>query len=223
MRQRFLLLLVCFAALASGFSAKAISPYTPPEFNADEWNSLGYGYYTPGIFDYFDNEYPENIACRLYESKENAAVYWVEPINPGVEIEINLEPAGAFIVHAENPDKVWTTPIWTMHPQIFCFYQNVPEVMGMQGSEEYYGKLENKTITFPERSYLLCTMPTGTPTSNNYGTFSIVLDAPEGIETVTVDDTAPVYFDLRGCLTANPERGRIYIERRGSHARKVVF
>lgn len=46
-----------------------------------------------------------------------------------------------------------------------------------------------------------------------------------GIESVEAElnGEAPVYFDLQGRSVASPREGQIYIERRGSESRKVVF
>ena len=44
-----------------------------------------------------------------------------------------------------------------------------------------------------------------------------------GIESAVTDaDEAPVYYNLQGIRVAEPEAGVIYIERRGSVAKKVI-
>ncbi len=57
---------------------------------------------------------------------------------------------------------------------------------------------------------------------NIYGTYT----PPSGISDLrlSVDEAAePVYYNLQGIRVDHPERGRLYIERRGCRGRKVVF
>lgn len=52
----------------------------------------------------------------------------------------------------------------------------------------------------------------------------VVYTVTTGIEDVSVDaEAAPEYYNLQGIRVANPEAGRIYIERRGTRATKIRF
>lgn len=221
--------LAAMMLLATGASHAAI-PYTPPEFVESEWTVYGVGSYEPGIFDYFSGEYPGDIPCQMYKSVSNDKEIWVEPIITE-EIAAAIEaagsgmyPAGPFILHIDNPEKVWVSPIWSLHPLIFCFYQLVPEVMGVQGSTAYYGKLNDLKVTFPKGSFIVGTLPTGTPTSNNEGDFAINLPDLTGIDMVCDDNNVkPSYYTLSGIKVDEPQKGQLYIMKAGNEVKKVLF
>ena len=218
--------------LVSVASALALEPYNPPEFIPEDWNYLGEGIYSPGVFDWLGNEYPYDLPAKIWESKAEAQVYWVEPDGTKMkpfepeyyEGDTWLECTKAFIVYAQNEEQVYTSPIYTMHPAIFCVYHQVPEIMGIMGSSQYYGQKDNLVISFPANSYKMLTVPTGSPTTNTAGSFGVVLPDPSGIETVEVNNTAATeYYNLQGMKIANPERGNIYILKNGKNSKKVIF
>ncbi len=215
--------------LASAGSHAAV-PYTPPEFVESEWTEIGMGSYEPGVFDYFGDEYPEDVPCRMYKNVSDENEIWVEPvISEELQAELDaqehgLPPAGPFILHIGDPQKVWTSPIWTMHPLIFCFYQLVPEVMGIQGSEIYYATLDGLKVSFPANCFIITTMPTGTPVSNIAGTFAVNLPDPSGVpEVETGGSDKAVYYDMLGMRVETPQSGKIYIVKSGNKTKKIIF
>lgn len=210
-------------------AAHAAIPYTPPEFVASDWTDCGIGSYEPGIFDYFGNEYPGTIPCQMYKNVNNQNEIWVEPIISAEireELEATgegLQPAGPFILHIDNSEKVWVSPIWSLHPLVFCFYQLVPEVMGVQGSDKYYGTLNDLKVTFPKGSFIVGTLPTGTPTSNNGGNFAINMPNPTGIEAIADESNSePIYYNISGIKVDRPQSG-LYIVKTGNKVKKVLF
>ena len=220
------------AALLSISTSMALEPYNPPEFNPDEWTFIGTGVYSPGVFDWIGTEYPYDLPAKVWENKATEQVYWVEPdgsekkpFEPDrYEGDTWFDTPAAFIVYANNNDKVYTSPIWAMQPLIFCVYQQVPEIMGMLGSENYYGKKEDRVISFPANSYKMLTIPTGQPTTNKEGIFGVLLPDPAGIEDVEVSEAgASVYYNMQGMQVANPERGNIYIVKNAKSTKKVIF
>lgn len=220
------------ALLLCGPMAKAIEPYVQPEFNENEWTYVGEGFYTGGVFDWLGTEYLEEIPAFVWVNKADNSVFWIDP-DEDFEKEPFWLPEGddwlqtpaPFILYTANPKKVYTSPIWTMHPVIFCAYQRVKEIQGMTvTSDAYYGTLdENGHITFPELSYDLLTIPTGAPRTNAEGTFAITLPDLSGVETLDEDTTPAEYYNLQGVKVANPERGHIYIAKRATKSVKVVF
>lgn len=229
--MKILKLIAATAVLSFGAHLHAATPYTPPEFVESEWNLWGVGSYEPGVFDNFSNEYPEPVDCKMYRGVENENKIWVEPYIDESELQGDGEYndympiASSFILDISNPDKVWVTPIWAMHPFIFCYYHIVPEVMGMQGSEKAYATLDaNGYITFPAGCFMLTTIPSGSPSSNNGGTFAINLPNETGVSEVAAEENQPaVYFDIFGMKVEKPEAGKIYIEKKGEKSRKVIF
>lgn len=224
------LMVAAAGLLLSAGASRAAIPYTPPEFVASDWTDCGMGSYEAGVFDYFDGEYPGVIPCQMYKNVNDENEIWVEPIVSDeilAEIEAagqGLQPAGPFIIHVGNPDKVWVTPVWSIHPLIFCFYQLVPEVMGVQGSDQYYGTLNGLKVTFPEKSFVCGTLPSGTPASNIGGNFAVNLPDPSGVtEVETQGDLNAVYYNLYGVKIDRPQSGEIYIMKTGNKAKKVVF
>jgi len=216
--------------LLAGAASHAAVPYTPPEFVESEWTEYGMGSYEPGVFDYFSGEYPDNIPCKMYKNVDDENEIWVEPvISEELQAELDaqengLPPAGPFILHIDNPEKVWTTPIWVIHPMIFCFYHAVPEVMGLQGNEVNYAKLEGLKIKFPASCFILTTLPTGTPTSNIAGTFAVNLPDPSGVtEIETEQSTGAIYYDMFGMKVETPQSGKIYIVKTGNKTKKIIF
>lgn len=229
--MKILKVIAATAVVSIGAQMHAATPYTPPEFIESEWNKWGVGSYEPGVFDNFANEYPGIVECTMYKGVENANKIWVEPYIDENELtgdgEYNdyMPIASSFILDITNPKKVWVTPIWAMHPFIFCYYHVVPEVMGMQGSEKAYATLdENGHISFPAACFMLTTMPSGSPSSNNAGTFAINLPDPSGVSNIASGEDQPaIYFDMFGMMVENPVSGKIYIEKKGEKSRKVIF
>lgn len=228
--MKTLKLIAAAGMLLTCATTRAAIPYTPPEFVEAEWTLYGEGFYEPGVFDYFDGEYPEDIPCKMYKSVSDESTIWVEPVVSDeilAEIEAagqGLPPAGPFILHITNPEKVWVSPIWTMHPLIFCFYQLVPEVMGVQGSASNYGKLDGTKVTFPEGSFVCGSLPSGTPTSNNGGYFAVNLPDLSGISEIASEvDSDAAYYDIFGMKADTPQPGKLYIMKSGGKAKKVIF
>lgn len=218
------------ALLLASAGSQAVVPYTPPEFVESEWTEIGMGSYEPGVFDYFGGEYTGNIPCKMYKNVSDENEIWVEPVvSEELQAELDaqetgLPPAGPFILHIGDPKKVWTTPIWTLHPMIFCFYQLVPEIMGIQGSEIYYATKEGLKISFPANCFIITTMPTGTPTSNIAGTFAVNLPDPSGVtEIETEESSETVFYDMYGMKEKTPQPGKVYIMKSGNKTKKIIF
>jgi len=228
--KKLKLMAVAAGMLLAGAASHAAIPYTPPEFVESEWTEYGIGSYEPGVLDYFGGEYQGIVPCQMYKNVKNENEIWVEPvISEELQAELNanengLPPVGAFILHIDNPEKVWVSPIWTIHPMIFCFYQAVPEVMGLQGAEVNYAKKEGLKITFPASCFILTTLPTGTPASNNNGTFAINLPDPAGVANVEMEQNGEAeYYDMTGMKVDKPQSGKIYIVKSGNKAKKIMF
>ena len=218
--------------LLSFSSLKALDPYTPPEFDPAEWFSVGEGTYCPGVFDCLGNEYPYDLPAKIWESRTTPDVFWVEvdgdamePFEPEkYEGDTWFDAPKPFIVYANNPEKVYTSPIWAQHQAIFCFYQQVPEIMGMLGSSDYYGTFKDNIITFPAKSYKWLTNPVAQPTSNNNGNLGLVIPDRTGVDAIEANENTPSeYYNLQGMKVASPERGNLYIVKNGKNSKKVVF
>ena len=229
MKKLYLLAAIMLLSIKSSL---ALEPYNPPEFNPEEWTYLGVGEYTPGVFDWLGNEYPYELPAKMWENKETPNVYWVEvdgsamePFEPEFfEGDTWFEAPHPFIVYANDAEKVYTSPIWAIHPAIFCVYHQVPDIMGVLGSAENYGTKDGDYITFPASCYKMLTVPTGSPTTNTRGTFSVTLPDPAGVEAIESNETAPSeYFNIQGMKVTSPEHGNIYIVKNGKNSKKVVF
>ena len=224
--KKFYILLV---AMMFATWANALNMYEPPIFNEDEWDYMGIGVYSGGVFDYLGTEYLEDLPAKIWKSKANDNVYWVKPDGTNKkpfdlpEGEEWLQTVDAFIIYAQNPQKVYTSPIWTMHPGIFCAYQRVPEIMGIiEGSTLYYGTMDGDYITFPQESYRILTMPDQNKT-NLIGNFAVTLPPYTGINDVQVDKADAEYYNINGMKVAQPTKGELYIEKRGNKSRKIIF
>lgn len=87
--------------------------------------------------------------------------------------------------------------------------------------------------TYPETYYeptntshftLILTAKVDGQTSDSFLINLVMGPNPSGVETVGVDTDAPaVYYDLQGRQVANPAKGQLLIERRGTSARKVIL
>ena len=224
----------CLAAamLLCVASVKALDPYNPPEFNPEEWTLMGTGVYYPGVFDYLGNEYPYDLPAKFFESNSEENVFWIEvdgsqmkPFEPEkYEGDTWFDAPAPFIAYCQDPEKVYVSPIWAQHPAIFCFYHNVPDIMGMLGSEANYGKRNGNIVRFPAECFKWLTNPLGQPASNLEGTSGFEIPDPSGIETVEVNANVEAeYYNIQGVKIANPERGNLYIVKTGKKSKKVIF
>lgn len=53
-------------------------------------------------------------------------------------------------------------------------------------------------------------------------TVNMLYDPESGVDGITADDAAPVYYDLNGRQVLNPEKG-IYIKKQGNNVTKVIL
>ncbi|MCF0181208.1 MAG: hypothetical protein HUK11_02975 [Muribaculaceae bacterium] len=222
-------LLFILAVLFAAFQAKAFEPYEPPQFNPEEWNYLGIGIYSGGIFDYFNTDYMDDLPAKIWENKATPNTYWVEPdgtnkkpfdLPEGSEWFYTVSP---FIIYAQNPDKVITSPIYALHPQLFCVYQRVPDILGiLEGSEKYYGKMKDGFIDFPAESYVIMNNLLGNPKTNLTGNFAVTLPGDaipgdvNGDGVVDIADVNAVINVILGSEEASKYDGRADVNADGT-------
>lgn len=198
------------------------------------WQTLGTGTYNDGL------------ACAVYPSIAPGTSWEVSvqnnPSNPGwyrlqpfagdwPGVDIAGESNTWLVINATDPDKTFIVDTGRMFTLTdgwwYVFSQIVP--WNLEKDEPQYGSLSNGVITFPANSFYVYklspagsydrTVQTLLPTSQ-YMTITL---PNAGVDEVIIDEAVqPEYYSLEGIKVAEPEHGRIYIERRGATTSLVV-
>ncbi len=220
--------------------AGATKQFFSIEVNKGNWEVLGTGKYTEDIIASIYNGHSNDTYDIVIErNTDTEGIYRiVDPYNTtGWSMYDPLSVCGAhkhyIVIDASDPEKVTIaeSPIGVdygdgmmsviSHARYFIEYEGYEADNPLL--DQYYGKLDDSTITFPTNSILFyeLNLP-DTYQANKNGMFTLELPkSSKVIDIETAENGKAEYYNLQGVKVDKPSSG-IYIKRHNGKATKVL-
>ena len=199
---------------------------------AHEWDYLGTGQMLDGfVWTVFEEEPPQEKDVEVYEFAEAPYIYKIV----GAFTD-TYEGAADLIIDATDPNWVritqFDTRIKTASGQLHILsvsangYESYEHMVAFTDHDKHNITLKDNYIDIPAQSIYLMfpDVNNAEVVVNNLALPSYIkLPGYTGVENVSVDDSAPAYFNIMGQPVKNPAAGQIVIERRGSKTTKKLI
>ncbi len=208
--------------------------------NNDKWTTLeGKALYTDDfVASIYRNHDDVEHEVTIQESNETPGYYrlvnaYAAPYKYASQISLSCTHSHYLYINATNPDQVYIEESaigfdYGDGSMTVCSTGFRMTKLGQTPEAADWGKLENNTITFPEKGLLARELKYndgGWYYANTNSAFKVKLPEKEGVSSIVADSdlNAPVeYFNLQGQRIDNPVSGQLVVKRQGKNVQKLI-